>query len=97
MIIRVLRLLYLIFIRLSGWLVLLGRSSASKNAEATCAADRAANSRWRVTMSSASSACVAVAGSPRSLNPPFCAAHHARSGLAAGRFLNPGIAPAPFW
>ena len=28
-----LRLLYLIFIRLSGWLILPGRSSASKNAE----------------------------------------------------------------
>ena len=28
-----LRLLYLIFIPLSGWLILLGRSSASKNAE----------------------------------------------------------------
>ena len=27
------RLLYLIFIRVCGWLVLLGRSSASKNAE----------------------------------------------------------------
>src|ERR1017187_3857481 len=27
------RLLYLIFIRICGWLVLLGRSSASKNAE----------------------------------------------------------------
>ena len=28
-----LRLLYLIFIRVCGWLILLGRSSASKNAE----------------------------------------------------------------
>ena len=27
------RLLYLIFVQLCGWLVLLGRSSASKNAE----------------------------------------------------------------
>ncbi len=33
MIIRVPPLLYLIFVRLCGWLVLLGRSSASKNAE----------------------------------------------------------------
>jgi putative transposase len=33
MIIRVLRLLYLIFVRLCGLLVLLGRSSASKDAE----------------------------------------------------------------
>ena len=27
------RLLYLIFVRICGWLILLGRSSASKNAE----------------------------------------------------------------
>ena len=33
MIIRVHCLLYLIFVRLCGWLVLLGRSSASKDAE----------------------------------------------------------------
>jgi putative transposase len=33
MIILSLRVLYLIFVRLCGWLVLLGRSSASKDAE----------------------------------------------------------------
>jgi hypothetical protein len=33
MIIRVLALLYLIFVRLCGWLILLARSSASKDAE----------------------------------------------------------------
>ena len=33
MIIRVSALLYLVFVQLCGWLVLLGRSSASKNAE----------------------------------------------------------------
>jgi putative transposase len=33
MIIRVLALLYLIFVRVCGWLVLLGRSPASKDAE----------------------------------------------------------------
>jgi putative transposase len=33
MIIRVLRLLYLIFVRLCSWLILLARSSASKDAE----------------------------------------------------------------
>jgi len=33
MVIRVLRLLYLIFVRHCGWLILLSRSSASKDAE----------------------------------------------------------------
>jgi putative transposase len=47
------RLLYLIFVRLTGWMILPGRSAASKDAEllvlrqeARCCGGRTRNRRW---------------------------------------------------